>query len=324
MEARSRTFALGGLTLALGRRRHRAAHGEQRDQQGRARQQRRRRSRRSGSACRGTSASRRRAGAARRRPPRRAARTSPLRTSELTTMASPTYSVQEAAVCPDGKLEVGGAASSCATSGRCLLTIVTVRRNRLNSSVSAKSRKPNCRQWPPQDEHDARHHRDRQDDAGRPEVRGPTATGCSNAAVRSATNQRISLRVHAVQPGAEQDARQQKAQPDDRGPQQDERRDPDDRARRPAAAALQGTCRRLGLLRRAGRGRERRGSEGVSAGASVLPRRRLSSMPPTSSTGRVCPDAGRVNGPSLTPRIILHCSRSEDGSAWSSSSSPPR
>ena len=75
------------------------------------------------------------------------ARTRPLRTSEVTTIASPRYSVQEAAVCPDGKLEVGGAASSCTTSGRFLLTTVTVRRNRLNSSVSAKSRKPNCRQW---------------------------------------------------------------------------------------------------------------------------------------------------------------------------------
>ena len=49
-------------------------------------------------------------------------------------------------MCPDGKLEVGGAPSSWGTVGRCLSTIIVVRMNRPNSSVSAKNRKANCRQ----------------------------------------------------------------------------------------------------------------------------------------------------------------------------------
>ena len=39
-------------------------------------------------------------------------RTRMLRTSDVTMSARPTYRTIEAAVCPDGKLEVGGTASS--------------------------------------------------------------------------------------------------------------------------------------------------------------------------------------------------------------------
>ncbi len=56
---------------------------------------------------------------------------------------APTYRVTALAVCPDGKLEVGGPTSSCGTVGRCLPTInVVTRTRRTRASARRTERRP--------------------------------------------------------------------------------------------------------------------------------------------------------------------------------------
>ena len=69
-----------------------------------------------------------------------------LRTLVVTIKARPTYSTTAAAVWPEGKLEVGGAASSRCTAGRARSTSIVVVRNTVTSSTSAVARNASVRQ----------------------------------------------------------------------------------------------------------------------------------------------------------------------------------
>jgi len=61
------------------------------------------------------------------------------------TMARPTYSAIAAATCPEGKLDVGGAASSLGTAGRGRSTMKVVVTNTQTSRSTAKKMSPTCR-----------------------------------------------------------------------------------------------------------------------------------------------------------------------------------
>ena len=63
--------------------------------------------------------------------------------------ARPTYRTIAAAVCPDGKLEVGGPASRCGTDGRSRSTRNVVVTNVVTSITSAPTRNAMCAQWRP-------------------------------------------------------------------------------------------------------------------------------------------------------------------------------
>ena len=74
---------------------------------------------RSGSACRGTSGRTRPRSASARRRRSAAAQPDAAGVCQARISAVPSQYAVEAAVCPDGKLEVGGEASRCGTGGRC-------------------------------------------------------------------------------------------------------------------------------------------------------------------------------------------------------------
>ena len=75
-------------------------------------------------------------------------RSQPARATCQAMIASEPYSATDAAVCPDGKLEVGGAESSRGTDGRCRSTSSVVPTKIVTSPITLTARKIGSRQRP--------------------------------------------------------------------------------------------------------------------------------------------------------------------------------
>ena len=123
--------------------------------------------------------------------------------------------------------------------------IIVVRMNRLNSSVSAKNRKANCRQNLPRTRATPVIAETARITAVDPRSE-PNRVTVFSEGVRSGTNHRIQLASSLPRPAGQQDVRQQQAEPDDRGAKHDERDRPHDHGGEQRAMRPDGVTDRAG------------------------------------------------------------------------------